>query len=125
MSEHAISTVNCRAFGCNMLGTMSRATTGTSDWFCFAHFGAEPEDWQAVTAELNRLRWLVDIARRVRETMHSPKEWPSVVEALNKELVLSQRSDLQKGDHESALKWLTRLESVLSMSCLEAVRSKP
>lgn len=117
MSEHAINTINCKAWACPMLGTMSRSTSGTSEWFCFAHFAAEPDQWQAITAEMNRLRWLVDQTRTIRENaLSNPLGWNAVEDAVNRELMLAQRKDLQRKNSESINQWLARLESVLRAS---------
>lgn len=121
MSEHEVNHVNCHAWTCPLLGSMRRSTTG-GEWLCFVHFGNEPEDWQKCTAELNRLKWLVDVTRQIRAAAMTPHGWLTVEGALNKELVLSQRSDLQRGDHETVNKWLVRLEGVLSNSCREALK---
>lgn len=117
MSEHAISTINCRAYGCPNLGTMTRSTSGTTEWFCFAHFAAELDQWQAISAEMNRLKWLVDVTRKIRENaLSNPLGWPAVEAALHKEIALAQRRDLRRGDHEHVNHWLARLEGVLRQS---------
>lgn len=121
MSEHAISTINCKTWGCPLHGTMSRSTSGGTDWFCFAHFGAEPDQWQAVTAELNRLRWLVDVTRSIRDNaLSNPAGWNAVEAAVHKELMLAQRKDLQRGNREHINQWLARLENVLRASATAA-----
>lgn len=116
--------VNCAAFGCNLMGTMTRATSGSKEWWCFLHFGAEPEHWGAITTELRRLSWLVDVTRKIREGAHEPHGWRALESALHKEILLSQRKDLCRGDHESITKWLLRLEGVLQLSCNAATQSK-
>lgn len=118
MSEHGEhGHPNCTAFGCTMHGTMTRATNGSKEWWCFLHFAAEPEHWAAITTELKRLSWLVDVTRRIREGAHEPHGWPALEAALHKEIALAQRKDLRRGGHESITKWLLRLESVLQQSC--------
>jgi hypothetical protein len=100
---------------------MSRSTSGTSEWFCFAHFGAEPDQWQAVTAELNRLRWLVDVTRSIRDNaLSNPAGWNAVEAAAHKELALAQRKDLRRSANESINQWLARLENVLRASATAA-----
>lgn len=56
---------NCAAHSCPMLGCMSRSTTGSTEWYCGAHFGAEGKRWEEIMAELQRLGWLVSITREL------------------------------------------------------------
>lgn len=84
------------------------------------HFGAESKGWQAITAELNRLVWLVDATRTIRQ--HAGKK--SMLQhtgAIYSAINLAQRADLQQKDHESYTAWGIRLEDVLSSSCNSAV----
>lgn len=122
MSEHAVSTINCKAFGCPLQGTMSTSTSGTSEWLCFVHFGLEADQWQSATVELNRMKWLVDLTRTIRENaLSNPQGWNTIEAGVHKEMTMAQRSDLHRkppsaaffGNAEPVNRWLARLESVL------------
>lgn len=109
----------CAAAGCPMLGTNSRSTTGTNEWFCFLHFGNEGREWPRITAELNRLSWLVGIVRGLR-ALPIRKNWATLeVEARNA-ITLCQRGDLQMKPSENASEWAIRLEGILAQSCRDS-----
>lgn len=97
-----------------MLATNSRSTNGGGEWLCFIHFAAQAGDRLRLTAELNRLRWIVDIVRAVRARQ-------PITADQHQNFVLSQRSDLKQGDHESPVAWMIRLEAVLLKSCQDTV----
>lgn len=113
MSEHSIY---CAANGCPQLGTQSSSCTGGSDWYCFLRFGCKPGTAHAITAELQRLGWLVKITQAVR-AQGGGKGWDKIEAAMNREIALNQSSHLLRGDHESLPKWLARLEDTLGMAC--------
>lgn len=110
-----VDACTCCAHGCPMLGTTSRSTTG-GDWVCFIHAGAEPGRWQQITAELNRLAWLVHIVRDIRAGAKA-KPWAATLTDARKQILSCQRSDLLIKENESPCAWMIRLESVLSGSC--------
>lgn len=114
MSETQVDTSTCAASGCPMLATNSRSTNGGGEWLCFLHFAADHADRYAVTAELNRLRWIVDIVRRLRAGAELTAE-------MNQNFVLAQRSDLKQSGREDRQQWMIRLEGVLAQSCKAAV----
>lgn len=107
---------NCAAYRCNMLGTMSRNTNGSKEWFCFIHFGADSKRWSDISDELERLSWLVEITRNLRQ-FGNAKEWDQYDEAARKEITLNQSSHLLLSNKESLAQWCTRLEGVLHQSC--------
>lgn len=113
---------NCGANGCPMLGTMSRSTTGVKEdgapWLCFIHFGAEGKRWPQITAELQRLAWLVDITRNIRARRYDEK-------AAAKEIALNQSKHLLKGNQESLAGYLARLETVLQQACAAPAPETP
>lgn len=102
----------CAAHGCPMLGTVTNSTNGSSEWWCFCHHGKSATHFQAITAELNRLHWLVAIAKDVRHHRGAP-EWPDVYRKLKHEITLNQRSDLHAQKGETVTNWLLRLEKSL------------
>ena len=106
---------NCMAHGCPCLGSMTRSTTGVHEdgagWLCFAHFGAEGRRWPEITAELNRLGWLVAIARDVRA--HRFKN----MAAHSKQIKLNQSSHLMPTNPETAVQYIARLEGALQQAC--------
>lgn len=109
----------CSASSCPMLSTHSRSTTG-SDWFCFLHFAAPPGKSGHITAELQRLAWLVAIVRDLR-AIPITKNFQAVEAAAHKQMALAQRNDLKHKDHEHGIAWMARLEGVLAASCKESL----
>lgn len=123
MSEHSIF---CAANGCNMLATLSSGTNGWdhgSTFYCFLHFGCKPGTAHTITAELQRLDWLVKITQAVRAA--KAKDWDKAESAMNKEITLNQSSHLLRGDRESLTKWLGRLEDTLRAACADAGTQQP
>lgn len=113
MSDTQVDHSQCGA-GCGMLATNSRATNGTGEWLCFIHFLAEYEDRYRITAELNRMRWLVDIVRTLRAGGNLTPE-------MQQNFVLAQRSDLKQKESEWPREWMIRLEGVLAKSCHDSL----
>lgn len=98
-----------------MLGSMSSSATGGGDYYCFLHFGCKPGTAHAITAEMQRLSWLVKITQAVRAA--NSKTWDKIETAMNKEIVLNQSSHLLRADHETLSRWLVRLEDTLRAAC--------
>lgn len=107
--------IYCAANGCPMLGSMSSSATGGGDYYCFLHFGCKPGTAHAITAEMQRLSWLVKITQAVRAA--NSKTWDKIETAMNKEIVLNQSSHLLRADHETLSRWLVRLEDTLRAAC--------
>lgn len=101
---------NCAASGCPCLGSMTRNTTGTDEWFCAYHFSAEGKRWTAVTAELQRLGWLVAITKDIRARRYDAASAAKVI-------AMNQSGHLQQEPHESEMKYLARLEGTLQDAC--------
>lgn len=114
MSEE-ISYCNCSAHGCPMLGTMTRSTTGSKEWYCGIHFGAPAARWGEITHELLRLKWLVDITRALRA---------GHIGDAHKQMAMNQSSHLKRGDHETLAQWLIRLEKTLHEACQEPAQQE-
>lgn len=114
MSETTHS-IYCAANGCPQLGVQSSSATGSSDWYCSIHFGCKPCTAHAITAELQRLDWLVKITQGIRAA--NSRNWDKAEAAMSKEITLNQSSHLLRGDHESLPKWLARLEDTLRIAC--------
>lgn len=102
------------AAGCNMLATNSRSTNGGGEWLCFIHFASDANDRHHITAELVRLRWIVDIVRTLRARQ-------PLTDAMRQNFVLAQRSDLKQSDREDPQQWMIRLEGVLQQSCRDSL----
>jgi hypothetical protein len=119
MNDTQVDHTACSAPCCPALATHSRSTTG-GDWFCFLHFAAPPGKTGHITAELQRLAWLVRIVRDLR-ALPVTKNYPAVEAAAHKEMALCQRNDLRSKDSETASAWMIRLEGVLSASCKAAI----
>lgn len=128
--------VHCAANGCPCAGTNSRSTTGGGDWWCSNHFMAEPGRIHEVTAELVRLRWLVDLIKGIRHC-NNTNEWLPAAEAAYKQIALHQRSDLYLlagraatandpgRPNETYPQWLARLEGVLREACAKPAPAVP
>jgi len=118
---------NCAAHGCPCLGVMTRSTTGTTEWYCAIHFGAQAARWQAITAELRRLDWLVQITRNLRGA--GWKEIPSVMDAAHRAIALNTSNHLRCGADghkmESLGQWLNRLEQALADACRQIGETEP
>lgn len=114
MSETQVDNSTCHASGCPMLGTNNRSTNGGGEWLCFLHFGADHANRYAITAELTRLRWIVDIVRMLRAGQPLTAD-------MQQNFVLAQRSDLKQSDREDRAAWMIRLEGVLLQSCRDSL----
>jgi len=125
MSE--IVHVNCAAHACPMLGTSTRSTSGTTEWYCSIHFGAQAARWQAITWELRRLEWLVQITRNLRGATW--KEIPAVMDAAHKAIALNTSNHLRMGADghkmETLGHWLNRLEQALADACRSIGETEP
>lgn len=104
----------CSASGCPLMATHTRGTNGESPWYCFIHFAAEPGNTARITAELNRLGWLVDLVRALRAGAGLSHEQKQA-------FVLAQRSDLARKESEDRAAWYIRLETVLQQSCRDSL----
>lgn len=102
------------AANCGMLGTNNRSTNGGGEWLCFIHFATDHADRYHVTAELVRLRWLVDIVRTLRAGANLTTEQ-------HQAFVMAQRSDLKQKASEWPRDWMIRLEGVLLQSCRDSL----
>jgi hypothetical protein len=103
----------CAAYGCQMPGAMTTSTTGSSEWLCWLHFGRDAVQWQAITAELNRVAWLVDAVQAIRRYSSRATVWPVVYRNVKKAITLNERSDLLNLKNESASAWALRLDAEL------------
>lgn len=117
--------IHCAANGCVAAGCMTRATSGTTEWWCSYHFSAAPGRIHEVTAELRRLSWLVQLCKGIRHYINTGIWCEAAAEAY-KEIALHQRSDLYQlagNAHTRPETWpqyLHRLEGVLADACKPA-----
>lgn len=129
--------VHCSANGCPAAGTNSRSAGGDSaTWWCANHLMAEPGRIHEVTAELVRLRWLVDLCKGIRHCINT-NEWLPAAEAAYQQIALHQRSDLYLLDSRAATandpgrsnetypQWLARLEGELRRACAKPAPAVP
>lgn len=114
MSDTQVDNTTCNASGCPMVATNSRSTNGGGEWLCFIHFAADHADRYSITAELVRMRWLVDIVRCLRAGQPLTAD-------MQQNFVLAQRSDLKQNDREDRTGWMIRLEGVLQKSCRDSL----
>lgn len=111
----------CAAYGCPMLGAMTQSTVGTSEWYCWLHFGKEAVQWQAITVELNHLRWLVESLAGMRRHYKGPG-WPQAYLTALQAIRANQRTDLEKLQTETVAEWLRRLDSELGKAASQAAK---
>ncbi len=114
MNDAQVDTSTCAASGCPMCGTNNRSTNGGGEWLCFIHFASDHADRYHITAELVRMRWLVDIVRCLRAGK-------KITADMQQDFVLAQRSDLKQKESEWPREWMIRLEGVLSQSCRDSL----
>lgn len=114
----------CAAYGCPLLGSMSANTTGTSEWWCFAHFGKDVGQYQGITAELRRLDWLAKAITNVRIRERNP-DYGSAFQRLEHDFKLAQRSDLLWTAPETDEQWMVRLERELEQLLRGDARPAP
>lgn len=111
MNDTQVDHSLCAASNCPMLATSKRER----DWLCFIHVAAKPDDWHAISNELNRLAWLVDAVKRLRAGCG-----PNTRANISKSITLAQRTDLLQKPSEDNTAWFIRLEQVLADSCTNA-----
>lgn len=136
MSDTATHSVHCAANGCPAAGTNSRSATGGGEWWCSNHFMAEPGRIHQVTAEMVRMRWLVQLIKGVRHLINTGV-WLEAAEQAYREIPLHQRSDLYMRDSvpatatspgrppETDAQWLARLEGELRRACAAPPAATP
>jgi hypothetical protein len=116
----------CAAYGCPLIGSMSTSTQGSTDWWCFAHFGADIGRYQTITSELNRMNWLAAAARDVRMfDRPGTAESKAAFALIEHELTQHQRPDLLWNRVERRYQWLERLEAALRTELIEVIKPIP
>ena len=116
----------CAAYGCPLIGTSCTSTQGSSEWWCFAHFGADVGRYQTITSELNRLNWLAAAARDVRmfDRIGTP-ESKAAFALIEHELAQHRRTDLQWNRVERRYQWMERLEAAIRTELIEVIKPIP
>lgn len=115
--DHEVDTTRCAAHGCPMPGSVTSSTSGTQQWFCHFHYNRDAIAWQKVTAELNRMAWLVAACNAIRAKQCSD-DWPATYRTIQNEMRQHQRSDLLYGDADKGIRaWLHRLDGELAKAC--------
>lgn len=108
----------CVAFGCPCLGTMNTSTGGGGQWLCGFHFGHDAGDWQAITVELNRYRWLQELIVNLRQAYSQEREvWAAVAVAAKNTMAANMRNDLLPSKEEIGSVWIGRLDQALTDAC--------
>lgn len=98
----------CAAYGCPMLGVMSRSTNG-GGFMCGVHFDF-PEHLQEATVEINRNVFIAYAIRDIRKRSQD-KDWANTFRQLQTELAQNNRSDLCYKKNEDVQAWQIRLEN--------------
>lgn len=106
----------CSAYGCPMPGSMSSSTNGATEWQCWLHYGQNVGSWQRITADLNRMAWLVHALVTMRRD-YGGRKWPDTFKEATKTIKAAQRSDLTWAKGETVPQWFMRLDSALREAC--------
>lgn len=101
----------CTAYGCPLLGTLSASTAG-GNWWCFAHHGKDVGQFQRITSDLHRVKWLLKAISDVR-TRDQHADYPAAFQRIEHDFALAQRKDLLWTEGETVEQWLVRLEKEL------------
>lgn len=107
--DHTVDKSMCVAYGCPCLGTITTSTSG-GDWLCGFHFNRDAIAWQRITAELNRLGWLVGSIRDLRQS-YGKHTWQTVARKAKYDIRMNGREDLQPRQAESGPDWIRRLDN--------------
>lgn len=107
----------CDAYGCPLLGVMSCSTHG-GNWLCFAHFGKDVGQFQRITSQLHRLKWLLKAISDIR-TRDQHVDYNAAFERIEHDFTLAQRKDLLWTTPETVEQWLARLERELAAMLAE------
>lgn len=102
----------CTAYGCPLPGTMSTSTAG-GEWRCFAHHGKDVGRLQRITAELHRVKWLINAISDIR-TREQHQDYNAAFQRIEHDFTLAQRKDLLWTQPETADQWLVRLSRELT-----------
>jgi hypothetical protein len=115
----------CAAYGCPLLGTSSSSTQGTSEWWCFAHFGANVGGFQTITSIIREVEWLSQAIVDVRTMRPGTHESRAAMARIKHDLELAGRHDLLLQDHERRPQWLVRLETEMRALISAVIQPPP
>lgn len=99
----------CKAAGCPMFGTRSLSLTGSDEWWCRFHFGAETSDFATITERLRQSRFFVEHIQRLKKATSQ--------QITNREPYLftyQRNSEFSAREGETYGKYVLRLESALA-----------
>lgn len=113
----------CTAYGCPLPGTMSTSTQGTNEWWCFAHHRKDTGRLQRITAELNRVKWLIQAISDVR-LRDQHQDYNAAFERICHDFTMANRKDLLWTEPETVEQWLIRLERELTSMLAEPPAQK-
>lgn len=112
MNDHTVDHSLCAAYGCPCKGTMTQSTSGSDKWFCGHHFAQDAIAWQRITAELNRLGYIVSAMQKITAS-RDKEDWPAVYREIRQELGINQRNNLLCQPQEGVSHWYARLDAEL------------
>lgn len=112
----------CTAYGCPLPGTMSTSTAG-GEWWCFAHHRQDAGRLQRITAELNRVKWLIQAISDVR-LRDQHQDYNAAFERICHDFTMASRKDLLWTEPETVEQWLIRLERELTSMLAEPPAQK-
>jgi hypothetical protein len=87
-------------------------------WLCFAHFGKDVGQFQRITAQLHRLKWLLKAISDIR-TREQHADYAAAFQRIEHDFALAQRKDLLWTAPETVEQWLVRLEQELAAMLAE------
>lgn len=94
----AAPTGHCCVAGCQLPGTLTHSTTGSSEWYCRLHFGVEFPGRASVTSKANNRAGLVRLALRCANAPTGARV-PRQIEALMAQLGRQDLLDEARAQH--------------------------
>lgn len=121
----------CAAYGCPLIGSMCSSTSGSTEWWCFAHFGATAGRFQMITNEMRRLQWLSMAVHDVRfHDKPGTQASRAAFATIERELTAHGRPDLlwirpneEQPLGEKRWRWLERLEAALKTELADVLNA--
>jgi len=116
---HDVDMSKCFAFGCPCPGTTRSSTSGGANWVCSHHLGTDAIAWQRITAELNRIKWLLDVAQGI-QMFYGTEKWERVYRQIQRDIIANQRSDLlfSAANDITVSAWLRRLNTEINRATI-------
>ena len=106
----------CSAHGCPLPGAFSDSTQGSTSWVCWIHDHVISAHWQAATAEVNRLAWVVAVMNVVAAWLPFDEGWK---EGATRAATRMAVPDLAPSATERGVAYVHRLRRYITASVLQ------